>query len=128
MVLVALAMPSFGPVADHHFAERQFHHSHVYLGAVPADHEHLSPSSFHRHGTGTRPATGGPDYYPGVVYLNSADGSPPGVVTATTATETNVAYPGFDGALVGAGYTAAELPITGTFPCLPVPPPRTRPS
>ena len=127
MVLVALAMPSFGPVVDHHFAERQFHHGHLLLGTVPADHEHLSPGSYHRHGTGTRSSTDGPDNYLGIVYLNSADGGSPVVVTAPTATETNVAYPGFDGALFGAGYSAAEHPITGIFPSLPEPPPRTRP-
>ncbi len=42
--LLALALPSFGPVLDHHFAERQPNHGH--LGAL---HVHA-----HEHGYGTQ--------------------------------------------------------------------------
>ena len=37
--LTALFLPLFGPALDHHFAERQPDHGHVYLDGP--DHEHL---------------------------------------------------------------------------------------
>lgn len=40
LVLLALSLASLGPVLDHHFAERQPGHTHLYLGAHVPDHLH----------------------------------------------------------------------------------------
>jgi hypothetical protein len=38
--LYALFLSFFGPVLDHHYAERQSDHAHIYLGRVVPDHVH----------------------------------------------------------------------------------------
>jgi hypothetical protein len=49
--MLALFFPFFGPVVDHHFAERRHDHSHVYLGPAVPDHPHSYQSSHaHSHG------------------------------------------------------------------------------
>lgn len=40
LALWALFSPAFGPVMDHHFAERHHNHSHIYLGLPDVDHLH----------------------------------------------------------------------------------------
>ena len=39
-LLTALLLPLLGPLADHHFAERQPGHLHIYLAGVPIQHLH----------------------------------------------------------------------------------------
>lgn len=39
-LLLALALATFGPVLDHHYAERQHSHDHIYIGYADGDHEH----------------------------------------------------------------------------------------
>jgi len=40
LALWALFSPAFGPVIDHHFAERHHNHSHIYIGLPNIDHIH----------------------------------------------------------------------------------------
>lgn len=40
LAVAALLLPFFGPAIDHHFAERQHDHGHVYLGLAVTDHSH----------------------------------------------------------------------------------------
>ena len=40
LALWALVSPAFGPVMDHHFAERYHNHSHIYIGLPDVDHIH----------------------------------------------------------------------------------------
>ncbi len=40
-ILSALLVPLFGPLVDHHFAERQPGHVHLYLTGVPTQHLHF---------------------------------------------------------------------------------------
>ena len=49
-LLTALLLPLLGPLADHHFAERQPGHLHIYLAGVPIQHLH-DHESFHPHGS-----------------------------------------------------------------------------
>jgi hypothetical protein len=39
--LYALILPFFGPMLDHHFAERQYNHQHLYFGTKDTDHVHF---------------------------------------------------------------------------------------
>ncbi len=36
----ALMLPAFGPMLEHHFAERQLEHVHIYVGPAVPDHVH----------------------------------------------------------------------------------------
>lgn len=128
MVLVALAMPSFGPVVDHHFAERQFHHGHLLVGGLSAEHDHRLGAKDHQHSYGTDSGPGNPDYLPGMVYLNSADGGSPPVVPVSSAAQTSPVYPDLNGAVLRPQNSPDNAPLTEAFPALPEPPPRTRPS
>ncbi len=47
-LLAALLLPPLGPLADHHFAERQPGHLHIYLAGVPIQHLH-DHEAFHPH-------------------------------------------------------------------------------
>ena len=47
-LLVALLTPLLGPLVDHHFAERQPGHLHIYLGGVPVQHLH-DHQAYHTH-------------------------------------------------------------------------------
>ena len=48
-LLAALLLPLLGPLSDHHFAERQPAHLHVYLTGVPIQHVH-DHEAIHAHG------------------------------------------------------------------------------
>lgn len=52
---VAVLMIVIGPAFDHHFAERQAGHGHVFLNDVPFDHDHQVDVE-HAHGAGERVA------------------------------------------------------------------------
>jgi hypothetical protein len=78
--LYALILPFFGPLLDHHFAERQHNHQHIYFGATATDHVHFydlphphshvhdTPATPHGDGTGS---TASPN---DVISLASHDG------------------------------------------------------
>ena len=60
--LVSLLFPPFfGPLLDHHFAERRPDHAHVYLGPVVADHVHPYEVSTQYHHHPESPTAGGAD-------------------------------------------------------------------
>lgn len=40
LVLLLLLFPGLGPVLDHHFAERQPDHAHIYFGPILFRHIH----------------------------------------------------------------------------------------
>ena len=80
LVLWALSTPALGPVMDHHFAERQHNHFHIYFGPPEVDHIHPYQD---RHGH--RPirsanqndmniGLSAPNISAGVVYLAPLDG------------------------------------------------------
>ncbi len=49
-LLTALLFPLLGPLVDHHFAERQPGHVHLYLTGAPSQHLHHH-EAFHTHDT-----------------------------------------------------------------------------
>jgi hypothetical protein len=80
VVVYALFMPFFGPMLDHHFAERQHNHQHIYFGSGDADHIHFyefpDPNS-HTHNLPIIPAGSGSESTESpneVIYLTSQDG------------------------------------------------------
>jgi hypothetical protein len=76
----ALFMPFFGPMLDHHFAERQPSHGHIFFGPADAEHVHFYEAAhthFHAHDLPAIPAGNGSESnkLPNeVVYLTSPDG------------------------------------------------------
>ena len=77
----ALFMPFFGPMLDHHFAERQHNHEHVYFGSAGAKHVHfyelIHPHSHTQNAPATTadngPASG--ELPNEVIYFTSQDGA-----------------------------------------------------
>ena len=45
-VVLLLVSPGFGPVLDHHFAERQPDHTHTYLGPTTPNHREALRSEY----------------------------------------------------------------------------------
>ena len=76
ILLMALSFPMLGAMVDHHFAERQPGHLHIFLSGSPADHLH------HHDNLHSHEAT--------VVQL-------PGVDSATTILKNNVIFLPSDG-------------------------------
>jgi hypothetical protein len=78
LAVLLLLLPSFGPVLDHHFAEWEPYHEHIYLGSTLPKHLH-SYEMPRSHGQktaapasgNTAPDSSSPD---GIVYLTSYDG------------------------------------------------------
>jgi hypothetical protein len=56
LVVVSLMSPVYGPLLDHHFAERLPGHGHVYPGGVSVYHAHPDETPHHHH-----PVTGQPE-------------------------------------------------------------------
>ena len=72
LAFAAVILAFLGPALDHHFAERQHDHSHLYLSRAAASHGHpgLHPfEQFHSHGT---VATNDAEH-DGVIYQTSDD-------------------------------------------------------
>ena len=68
----------FGPVVDHHFAERQLPHRHIYLNQIALDHVHpFELSHTHLHEAGdpdTSSSLSGRKAPDDIMYLTSDDG------------------------------------------------------
>lgn len=71
-LLSALLIPLLGPLADHHFAERQPGHLHIYLSGVPIQHLH-DHEAIHTHDApNTNPLgvdSGGPVLKNSVIFM-----------------------------------------------------------
>ena len=86
LVAYALFIPFFGPLMDHHFAERQLNHAHVYLGEVNQDHLHPFEAAHNHSSAGHDHQAASRDTAPDdIVYLTSNDGLSQGVPQITTA-------------------------------------------
>ncbi|MFQ6026729.1 MAG: hypothetical protein ACE5Q6_04345 [Dehalococcoidia bacterium] len=95
LVLIGISvlfLPALGPLLDHHFAERQFNHSHLYFGAVDLGHSHPlgtphKHGDHHTHGE-DRPVT------EDIIYLTSEDGHYGGSTPVTSPSlHSNVVLP-----------------------------------
>ena len=80
VLTLALMAPFFGPLFDHHFAERFPHHGHIYVSSAGPDHVHAYAVP-HHHDDGRSHVHGGAAAggdseapVPGIVYLVSNDG------------------------------------------------------
>ncbi len=72
-ITAAIVLVFLGPLADHHFAERQHNHSHIHLTGSVAEHNHPEVHPFeipHSHSNTDRQATG----RHGIIYQTSNDG------------------------------------------------------
>jgi len=77
VVVTAALLPAFGPLVDHHFAERQAGHAHVgeyvpHVHAYELAHTHTDGHGAHIHLSETAPAEAGSE--PGIIILTNADG------------------------------------------------------
>ncbi len=52
VLALALMAPFFGPIVDHHFAERFPHHGHIYVSSAEPDHVHAYAIPHHHHDDG----------------------------------------------------------------------------
>ena len=71
-IAAAVVLGFIGPAVDHHFAERQHNHSHIYLTVSAAEHGHARLHPFeepHSHATADTEAAG----HHGVLYQTSND-------------------------------------------------------
>jgi hypothetical protein len=69
LALFALCLASLGPVLDHHFAERQPGHTHLYLGAQVPGHLHPYQQAHTHHQAEAEPSRSDD-----TVYLTTHDG------------------------------------------------------
>jgi len=72
-IAAAVVLVFLGPAVDHHFAERQHNHSHLYLTASAAEHGHPGLHPFeepHSHIATNTKAAG----HHGIIYQTSNDG------------------------------------------------------
>ena len=78
-----------GPSFDHHFAERQMGHSHIYLAQRDADHRHPY-LDIHPHSNPDREQTTSGGFFEGVpagegiIYLSSNDGASQSIEIASS--------------------------------------------
>ena len=81
LLALALMAPFFGPVVDHHFAERFPHHGHIYVASAEPDHVHAYAIPHHHHDdrhshvdAAAPPAGDAEAPVPGIVFVVSNDG------------------------------------------------------
>ena len=80
ILALALMAPFFGPIVDHHFAERFPHHGHIYVSSAEPDHVHAYSVPHHHHDDGhshvhADAAAGDAETpVPGIIFFVSNDG------------------------------------------------------
>ncbi len=113
LALLALSLTSLGPVLDHHFAERQPSHAHIYLGAQLPDHQHPFQMAHAHHGAEEASPLAGD-----TVYLTTYHGV--GLDLSTAGTPLVEAAPVFphrgDGPLLVALAASSRLSETAVSP------------
>jgi len=126
LAFLALASPSAGPLLDHHFAERQPDHGHIYLGERLVDHVHpyglvhthpTEPAHGPSTGPGTRPGNA-----EGTVYLTSDDAAGSGSITVSMDAE--MAFPESGDSPLLLSLADPDQPLTEPFLAVPERPPR----
>ena len=128
----ALFLPFFGPMLDHHLAERYPYHTHLYLAGQTPEHVHFYETEAHlrlQSHQPTRSIANGPGRVgpvpDGVVYLTSYDGAGLGSVSlAAASTHVALVFPDqSDGRLLLALVSQESLPLEA-FVAPPDKPPR----
>lgn len=131
LILYALFLPFYGPLLDHHFAERQPDHQHLYLGRSVPGHAHpytLPHTHAHLNEAGSAespdlPKTGhDPD---GIVFLTSHDGVGQGFdQLAVPSIRLSLDFPSPDNTRPPLGTTADDKILQDAYIALPKKPPR----
>ena len=122
----ALLLPLFGPIVDHHFAERRHDHGHIYLAIPAPDHVHSYQTSHaHSHHTG---GFGSSDdnltdehTFPNdVVFLASNDGMSQGSSLLTSnAMPVDLSFPDLTNRHWLLGLSKPDNRLSGNFVALP---------
>jgi hypothetical protein len=128
--LFALFLPFLGPMLDHHVAERQPSHAHVYFSSAAAEHVHFYEDG-NSHVYHHRDSNSGPNTLPRdgsgkaeVVYLTANDGLSQSVTSlAATALHVSAVYPDPDDSRILLGFGEGDNLPPEAF----VPPPRIPP-
>jgi hypothetical protein len=115
---------------DHHFAERQYNHGHIYLGPAGAEHVHFyeTPHAHsHSHNLPAAPGVNGPEsnnQSTEVIYLTPQDGAGQSAVSvAATSLYVDFVSPGLGENHFLFGFTSQDnLP-----PEIFIPPPKRPP-
>ena len=116
VAFLALASPTVGPLLDHHFAERQPDHVHIYSGERVVDHVHpYGLGHSHHSDLPNHPSTGS-GHTEGIVYLTSDEGAGPGFISLTAVSmnvETSFPDLGDSSLLLRLGHP--DHPLTESF-------------
>ena len=123
--LYALLLPVFGPLLDHHFAEWQHNHAHVYFNGGAPGHRHVydAAAGGHAHrllsdGTGAAGATG-------IAYLTAYDGAGPGsTYLPVTPVIQSLCFPDPGDCILLSGNAPNDIIPPGAFTAPPRKPPR----
>ena len=123
-LMFALVTSMLGAVLDHHSAERQPDHVHIYLGPATPDHTHpYETDHTHSHGQDTVDPT---DSAPNdTVYITSHDGSGHSLVSLTAPTSHDVTvFPGSQDNQLLLGLAGKDIVSPEAFVSPPKRPPR----
>lgn len=120
--LVALLAPSIGPLVDHHFAERQHDHAHIYFGSNAPDHVHPYDVA-HIHHLINSSVAQTPSEQTVFLTSNDATGSG-GVSVSAVSTDVEIAFPNQGDANPILAFSDRETPLAENFVALPKKPPR----
>ena len=123
-LVLALVLVFLAPALDHHFAERQHNHSHIFLTSSAASHGHpeLHPfEQIHLHDD----FTGQDSQDDGVLYQTSNDGlGESGTVFFITFINDGQSYPIYSIDTLSFAMAAGDGIYQGTSPAPPTRPPR----
>lgn len=122
VAVLSLLVSSVGPLFDHHFAERQPHHQHLFFGLFTGEHTHSYGLGNHHYPSQWTADTAPPD---GVVFLTSTDGSGPGVAVVTSLlVNQEMDFPATDDSWLLSGDAGDDRVLTEATIRLPKKPPR----
>ncbi len=127
IALYALLLPVAGPLLDHHYAEWQHNHAHVYFGNGPEGSQgyHLHIYDWQgSHGHLPTSETDDGNAPGGLAYFTNQDGSANGMVYSPVGpTLETPCYPDPDDCPLLTQFDAAETRPPGTRPAPPLRPP-----
>ena len=125
VAFLALALPSIGPLLDHHFAERQPDHAHVFRGERVVDHEHPYGLVHTHHSDLPNSAAAQFGDAAGIVYLTSDDAAGPGFIPLSAVSmNPEIDFPGFGDSPLLFRFADTGHSLTESFLLVPKRPPR----
>lgn len=120
--LVALLAPSFGPLIDHHFAERDPNHFHIYLGSHQSHHVHYYDAPHVHHPSDVSVHSEAPGQ---IVFLTSTDAFDMAMVSLGAApTDADLVIHAHGDAESMLGFFDRDNPLKESLVILPEKPPR----